>query len=165
MGEGCLGSIPLAAEHRFAEEDPAESKTVEPPDQPPFEPRLDAVCEASPMQLDIRGLHLGCNPGTRVRVPRCRTCRDHLLERAAHLYDEAPIAQALCKAARAAELRGIENCPRIRRPPEDRLSGCEPRKESLPIGRQKTPRREITPSREQPIRLIERLFDGWEPFG
>ncbi len=58
-----LAGVPLGRKHAFSKERPVDGNPVEPTDQPPIQPSLDAVGLAAAMQLPIELLDGPVDPG------------------------------------------------------------------------------------------------------
>src|SRR3546814_525073 len=114
LGEGDLAGIGRPAEHRLAEEGPAQRHAIEPADQGAVAPALDGVGEAHVEELVVELLDDRVDPGVGPVLGRLRAAANDLLEGgvAAHLEDAA--ADLGAQLARQAEVVERQDAAHVR---------------------------------------------------
>lgn len=158
--EADLGSVVGAAEHRFAEEQPAHGQAVEAADQLSLLPDLHGVGNSAQVQLLVGQLHRRGDPGAVGVVTRRGTSLDHRPEVTVESDFEALLAQALGQAAGNVQFVGEQDGARVGRPPEDRLAILVPGEAAVAIGCDQALRIEVAAGREQPVGLLQGLVEG-----
>src|SRR3990172_3712217 len=106
------------------------------------------------VQTDVGLLHLGSDPGSVLSRARGRGAGpDYGLEGLIKRDLESPLVEDLAQAVRAVKLRRLEDKPRVRRPPENRLSIAVPREDPQLVGQQQPRAAQVPADRQQSIRL------------
>ena len=153
--EGGLGGIVAAAEHRLAEEQPAQRQAVESADQLAVLPGLHRMGDAAAVQFEVGLLHRRGDPGAVGVAARGGAGADHRGEVLVEGDREVAAAQGLAQAARDVQLFREQHHARVGRPPEERLSVLVPGEAAVPIGGQQALRAEVAAGRQQAVRLAQ----------
>jgi hypothetical protein len=132
VGQGDLGGIAGAMEHRFAREEPSHGDAVNPAHELVVEPGLDAVGVAEPMQARVGVEHVGGDPGVLALAAAAHYIVECLVDGEAELAGPDGAGQA----ARDVEAIEFEDGARLGRPPQDRIAFVVPREDAAAIGAQ-----------------------------
>ncbi len=152
MGQGHLGGVAHAAEHRFAKKHRSESHAVKATRQFIFQPALYGMGVPQAVEAAVGVDHRLVDPGSFPSFqPDAGALTDHPLKGEIASDAEPAAAQGAPQAAGTVEFVGKEDTAGIWSPPEDRLAGRVPGKDSLPVGEEQAFGREIAPYGQQAI--------------
>ena len=130
MNERDFGSVRNPSKHRLAVKHAPDCDAVETARELAVYPCLYGVRQPAIVQHAISSEHFVCDPGTALIQTRCRACLNHVTKVRVGPNLVVSVAQRLGERPRNFELVRYQHHARVRAPPQNGLTGIEPRKDS-----------------------------------
>ena len=138
-GEGDFGGVGGEGKHRLAKHGAPQADAIQAADQLTIDPSFYAVCVPSGMEGFISRQHVRQDPGAVLVVANGMGAGTHdstkaVIDANFTVWMGAKFFQRLAQGAVQTKGAGLQHHARVGRPPQNRLTDAEPRKNPLAIG-------------------------------